>query len=66
MPYYIKKPIDVSSGTPYYKGSSQWTATYEDRKQYANEADCNSEISSLGLDLSPTDDSKTPDWYNSV
>ena len=57
MPFHIRRPEDVSSGKHFYEGSSQWTATYADRKQYANESDCNADINSLGLPLTPTDDS---------
>ena len=41
MPFHIKKagiPANAGIGDVYFKGSSTWTETYADRKQYSTKS----------------------------
>ncbi len=41
MPYHVKTPsvINPAIGDVYYKGDSNWTDVYADRKVFVNESD---------------------------
>ena len=47
MPFHIKKagiPANAGIGDVYFKGSSTWTETYADRKQYSSKTTADNTI----------------------